>query len=288
VGIVRARAAVPARDWFDKALAACAERPLQASMVLGYYSGASRRMGKLALRLAESERSGLERLWPGLPMDHWGLDEAARAALLLAVADSPADEFRVLALQAYELGDSREQESWLRALWLLPRGERFTNEVIDACRTNIKPLFEAIACENPYPSRYFPQLNFNQMVLKTLFMGVELSRIIGFEQRLNRELSEMANDYVSEREAAGRGVPADIWLVIASHAGAEALTRLYRYSHDPDPRHRYHAAVGLGLRGDPAQRPRMEDLLQQERDPKVISALQASLTRLAARARNAG
>jgi len=69
---------------------------------------------------------------------------------------------------------------------------------------------------------------------------------------------------------------------------AEALARVYRFGQGPEPRHRYHAAVGLGLRGDPAQRPRMEDLLKQERDPKVMSALRASLTRIAARGGNPG
>ena len=34
---------------------------------------------------------------------------------------------------------------------LLPGPEQFLPIAVDACRTNILPLFEAIACENPYP-----------------------------------------------------------------------------------------------------------------------------------------
>ena len=56
---------------------------------------------------------------------------------------------------------------------------------------------EAIACENPYPARYFPELNFNQMVLKALFTGVALARIIGCDGRVTSELSRMAADYAS-------------------------------------------------------------------------------------------
>ena len=114
------------------------------------------------------------------------------------------------AIACYERGDSREQQSWLKSTAILPLPDRFLRTVIDACRTNILPLFEAVACENPYPARYFPERNFNQLVLKALFNGVALSRIVGLPSRLNAELTRMAGDYADERRAAGRAVPADI------------------------------------------------------------------------------
>ncbi len=95
-------------------------------------------------------------------------------------------------------------------------------QAVDACRTSIQPLFEAIACDNPYPAGHFPELNFNQMVLKALFNGVALSRIVGLQGRLNPEMSRMAGDYAAERRAAGRAVPADIDLaMIATDRGQE-------------------------------------------------------------------
>ena len=288
VRAVRARCGDTERAWFDKANLAAAKGPALKSHVLGCYSGASRKLGKQALLLDGSERTGLHALVPGFPIDHWGLDEAARAALLLAFADLPPGEFRQFALQAYELGDSREQESWLRALWLLPDCGRFRDHAIDACRTNIKQLFEAIACENPYPARFFPELNFNQLAMKCLFMGIEVSRILGLEERLNADLSRMSNDYASEREAAGRAVPADIWLVLAPFAGAGALERVQRYCHNADPLHRVHAALGLGLRRDPARVPELRAWLQQEQEPRVVAAIQSALKRIAPQERSAG
>ena len=56
-----------------------------------------------------------------------------------------ADTFAAAAVACYDQGDAREQESWLKALALLPAPERFLPQAIDACRTNIVPLFEAIA-----------------------------------------------------------------------------------------------------------------------------------------------
>ena len=75
-------------------------------------------------------------------------------------------------------------------------------------------VFEAIACENPYPRRHFVELPWNQMVLKAAFSGVALTRIVGLAERRNPELARMAADYAAERRAAGRPVPDDLALVI--------------------------------------------------------------------------
>ena len=48
------------------------------------------------------------------------------------------------------------------------------------------------------------------MVLKALFTGVTLARIIGLDERVTPELGRMAADYASERRAAGRSVPEDL------------------------------------------------------------------------------
>ena len=161
---------------------------------------------------AKAGRSALAAADPRF--DRWTVDDVARAVLLLARAETGRGAFAEAAVACYERGDSNEQRSWMRAVALLPEPERFLPTVIDACRTNILPLFEAIACENPFPARYFPERNFNQMVLKALFNAVALSRIAGLAGRQNVELARMAGDYASERRAAGRTVPADIGLAM--------------------------------------------------------------------------
>jgi hypothetical protein len=154
------------------------------------------------------------------PFDRWTIADAARAALLLTIAErtADADAFVKAALACYERGDSAEQLSWLKSTAILPWPDRFLGTVIDACRTNILPLFEAVACENPYPAQHFPDRNFNQLVLKALFNGVALSRIVGLPGRLNAELTRMAGDYADERRAAGRAVPADIGLAMQNRS----------------------------------------------------------------------
>ncbi len=202
--VLELRLSPPNWEWLQQAASGG-----KSSQVLANYTGASR-LGKAALRLNSSEQERLRHLHPRLIVSNWGLDEAARAVILLAVAGSDPERFPEVALQCYELGDSREQESWLRGLSVLPEGHYFLATAIDSCRTNIIPIFEAIACENPYPSVHFPELNFNQMVLKCLFNRIALSRIIGLQSRLNAELSRMADHYGRELTAAGRPVPNDI------------------------------------------------------------------------------
>lgn len=177
------------------------------------YTSAPRKIGRGALSLTAIESGQLQVLVPDVGFDRWTLADAARGLLLLTAAESvDANAFYALATACLERGDAREQESWMRGVSLLPAAGRFLPLVIDACRTNVIPLFEAIACDNPYPAAHFPERNFNQVVLKALFNNIPIARIVGLRRRMNPELSRMAADYAAERRAAGRPVPADIGL----------------------------------------------------------------------------
>ncbi len=194
----------PGRQWLVQALGRAERGSLDD--LLTAYTAASRRMGDRPLPIpAEAATDAFER---------WSLEDAARALLLLRRAETSPATFRDDAIACYDQGDAREQRSWLRAVGTLPDPEQFLAAAIDACRSSILPIFEAIACENAYPSRYFPERNFNQVVLKALFSGVALSRIVGLDGRLNAELTRMASDYADERRAAGRSVPADIGMAM--------------------------------------------------------------------------
>ena len=277
--VLKRRIAPEARAWLEQALAATAP-PVDPERLGGCYAQASRRVGKEALSLDGHEREKLLQLNPMISLDGWGADEAARAGLLLSLSGLAPDENRAMVLRCYEQGDSREQASWLRSLSLLPGCERFLDIATDACRTNIQPLFEAIACENPYPALYFPQLNINQMVLKSLFSGIALSRILRLETRLNPELATIADDYVSEREAAGRSVPSDIWLVLAPKIGSGGLARVHGYLEHEDPEHRYWAAVGLGLNGSSVNREVLLAARERERESTILQAINISLDQI--------
>jgi hypothetical protein len=208
--LARRRASSTGQDWFEGAVAATDPR-FDLAAFLHAFTAAARRLGKGVVTLRSEEVAGLGELGVICPPTGWGLDELGRVALLLrAAARLPAGELGALVDECYAQGDSRERQAVLRALALLPEPERYLALAVEACRSSIQPLFEAIACENTYPAEHFPELNFNQLVLKALFTSVAVERIVGLEARVTPELRRMAADYRNERRAAGRSVPSDI------------------------------------------------------------------------------
>ena len=215
---VHARCSEPAARWFAEALETAARGSDE--QLLARYTAASRQVGTAPLNVTGSPAAA-----PGFEattVAHWTLADAARTSLLLArAATADPAAFAALAVQHFEHGDTGEQLSWLRGVGFLPQPERFLPLVVDACRTNIVPLFEAVACENAFPALYFPEHNLNHLVMKALFNNVRLARIVGLGPRLNAELARMATDFAAERRAAGRSVPPDIDLALsgARHEG---------------------------------------------------------------------
>ena len=217
VSALRAQISAAAAAWLDDALTRAARGPR--THLPRLYTEASRHLGRTTAVAAAVQADPELRAFP---LHHWTADDVGRLLLLLARYDAHGDaEGFATALECYEQGDAREQQSWLRTVALLPQPDRFLATAIDACRSSIVPVFEAIACENTYPAAYFPERNFNQVVLKALFNGVALERIVGLRGRLNADLSRMARDYAAERQAAGRSVPADISLAMLDGVAAQ-------------------------------------------------------------------
>jgi hypothetical protein len=219
--LVERRTAPASIEWLARTCAAIGGAPSRGGL-LEDFTAATRRLGRARLEPTEEEIARLAGAGVGWPIGTWGADELGRVALLVAAASHwPETVLEALVEECYRQGDGAERQAVLRALPLLPAPERFLEIAVDACRSHIQPLFEAIACENPYAALHFPELNFNQMVLKALFTGVALSRILGLEGRLTPELSRMAADYASERRAAGRSVPQDIAMVTEGRGTGE-------------------------------------------------------------------
>jgi hypothetical protein len=179
------------------------------------WSGAGRRLGKGALSLSPAEVSALRSAGAAFVPQGWGADECGRALLLVtALGELPAAEHLPVVEELYRTGETRERQALLRALAYLPDQARFTALAIDSVRANVVSELEAIACENPFPGRHFPEPAFNQLVMKSLFNAISLRRIEGLPDRRSPELQRMVTAYASERRAAGRVVPDDVALVL--------------------------------------------------------------------------
>lgn len=182
--------------------------PMPSERLFSAFTGLERRAGKAVLTIAPEERAILG------PTAIDSAGELARVLLLLAAEDhAPRGSYGAILQRAYDDGDNRERIAVLRALPFLARPDEALPAAIEATRTHVVPIFEALACENTFPADHFPDLNFNQMALKAAFVGTALSRIVGLEKRRTPELARMAGDYAAERRAAGRSVPGDLSLL---------------------------------------------------------------------------
>jgi hypothetical protein len=97
-------------------------------------------------------------------------------------------------------------------LSFLDIGARGLPIVRDALRTNDTRLVAAAL--GPYAAEHLDAPAYRQGVLKCVFMGIPLAGIHGLDRRADDELARMLRAYAEERMAAGRAVPADVWLIV--------------------------------------------------------------------------
>lgn len=196
------------RDWFaeslDQLAAGAAERDLH--IVLGY---APRRLGKADLDLSAGDRAAADAAYPGWDPSGWSIDGAARVAALLFFKGERS--FAEIFKDLRRTSDVAEMIALYRGLPLYPEPVALSFEAGEGLRSNLKPVFEAIAHRNPFPRDHFDEHRFNHMVLKALFVGSKLAPIIGLDARANPELARILIDYARERWAAGRPVSDELW-----------------------------------------------------------------------------
>lgn len=197
-----------AAPWFAEALEALERNPSERDLhiLLGL---APRRLGKADLVLEEADLAAAGAARPGWDPSGWSVDGAARVAALLAFrGERPfAEVFKDLR----RTSDVAEMIALYRGLPLYPDPAALDFEVGEGLRSNLRPVFEAIAHRNPFPRDHFEQHRWNHMVLKALFVGSELAPIIGLDERANPELARILIDYAEERLAAGRSITPELW-----------------------------------------------------------------------------
>ena len=206
-------------------------------------------------------------------LDAWAADDAARAALLLAVAAGRPDELARAVEDLYSTGDGREKAGIVRTLVLLPEAQRFVPVALDCGRTHDMTLFRALACGNAFASLHYSEREFNAFAMKAVFVGVSASDILGLPSRLNPELSRMAVDYVNERESAGRPVPPSVWDLVGPRPPEGAVGRLIGYLNNSISDHRVGSARALVRVGDARARSFLLERAAVESDPGVADVL---------------
>jgi hypothetical protein len=166
-----------------------------------------RKVGRVELPLAPDDIAAARRLRARWHPQTWASDEAARVAMLLAIHNGDDHTFAARVDRLCTTAEVTEHIAYLKGFAVFPAAKQLHERAREGVRSSIGPVFEAIACHNPYPFDHFDEAAWNQMVVKCVFVGAPIDTIVGLRERRNPELVQMLRDFVAERHAAGRPLP---------------------------------------------------------------------------------
>ncbi len=273
--LLRTRVPEPALAWLDRTSEAVrAAPPGRGQLFPTAIAEVSRRMPRGPLAPTPDEHGAAHEILAGWNPERWTLFDAARAVLVLSRADFATKDGVAAIEDCLQYADVGELCSLHRALCLAPNPALFAWHAGEGCRSSMRVVYEAAACDTPLPAEHFDDNAWRQLAIKAVFVGAPLWRVFGLDTRLDAELARMALDLVEERRAAGRHVQPELWLCLGRFAGArgdESLMRELRGEWAPG---RGAAAIACARAGqlDP-----VSSAFERESDPIARAAMDGAL-----------
>ncbi|MBI3509181.1 MAG: EboA domain-containing protein [Bacteroidetes bacterium] len=206
------------------------------------FSKAVRLFGRSELKFSADEYAQAGKICEGWRPPR-SIDKAVRTLILLQIPNENETEYVHTIEDLFSTADAGEQVVIYSALPLFYFPEKFIPRCMEGVRSNMGEVFEAVANENPFPSNYLPEDAFNQMVLKSLFVGKPLYKIQNLHKRPNKKLAHMASDYAHERWAAGRELNPETWQLVGDFLEMKDMTDMYRLSRSENYFERMAAAI---------------------------------------------
>ena len=207
------------------------------------FSAVPRYTGKQELQLCEAEIQAARAKYPGWSPQFWRVDRAARSLLVLSLIEGDRELYLKTLDRVFATADVEELVALYQMLPLLPEPQEYRLRAAEGIRSNMTVVFNAVALNNPYPTQYFDEAAWNQMVLKALFVGSPLYPIQGLDRRTNPTLSMMLIDYARERWAAKRSVSPELWRAMGEFADRTIITDWKRILADSEPVQRMAVAL---------------------------------------------
>lgn len=209
------------------------------------FSSVPRHLGKADLELEDDDLAAASDVRPGWDPDRWSLDQAARTRLLLSLPHADATTYFETIEKVFQTADVGEAVALYQALPLLPHPDQWVFRATEGIRSNMAPVFEAVALRNPFPAEQFDEAQWNQMVLKAVFVGSPLFLIQGLDARANPRLARMLRDFAHERWAASRPVTPELWRLVGRYAGEDGIADLEQVLLAGSPAEQQAAALAL-------------------------------------------
>ncbi|MBA4853399.1 EboA domain-containing protein [Emticicia sp. BO119] len=155
--------------------------------------------------------------------NNWTLDRLVRVYFLTKLDSSDKDSYINAIDTLFDTAENNEAVALISALPFLAYPENWMLRATNAVRSNVGPVFDAIAFENPFPKKHFSEPAWNQLVLKCIFNDKPINKIEGISERANQELADSISYLAHERWSARRNIPTQAWRLVSSFVNKEIL-----------------------------------------------------------------
>ena len=206
--IIQRHATPEAFDWLTAKATALASEGNSAMVLNTTFAMVPRKVGTATIRLQPEEK---QTLYPASQVEGWGLDRLCRVWLLLNLDANHKEGYIQKVENLFATAAMNELVALYSALPVLAYPDAWRHRCTEGIRSNVGTVLEAIMCNNVYPSQQLEEKAWNQMVLKAFFTEKPVHKIVGLDERRNRELAYILSDYAHERWAAGRDVHVQLW-----------------------------------------------------------------------------
>lgn len=231
-------------------------------MLYTSFSTVPRHTGKEVVQLTEEELKSAGSLRKNWRPENWTADQLARVLLVLSYAGQGKEEFLDKIEKIFITSDLGEAVALYKGLPLYPYPEEFKDRAAEGIRSNITTVFDAVAHNNPYPSEYMDEGAWNQIVLKALFVGSSLYKIMGLDERANPTLAKMLVEYAHERWSAGRDISPELWRPVGPFIDENYADEIEKVLNHPDKIQKHAAILAL----ESSSWSGKDDLLKNYRD----------------------
>lgn len=216
------------------------------------FVAAPRFLSKKIIHTSDAEKAALNLEIPGFSVEGWSLVRLSRVWLLTQLDSSSREEYTKNIETLFDTAEMNELVALYSALPLLSYPDQWLFRATDAVRSNMGFVFDAIALHNPFPEKYFSELAWNQLVLKTIFNDKPIHFIEGLGNRSNEKLAVTLSDFAHERWAAGRSVPAQVWRLTGKYLTPALLADMQHLFDSEKEEDRQAAALACGEASLPA------------------------------------
>ena len=202
-----------------------AAQPLE---LMTAFVAAPRFLAKRTIKPTVEQTMELNEILPGLMVEDWGVVRLSRVWLLSCLSSADKDAYCRHIETLFDTAEMNELVALYSALPVLEYPDKWLFRATDAVRSNMGVVFDAIALRNPYPTQYFTEPAWNQLVLKAIFNDKPLHFIVGLEERANESLAFTLSDFAHERWSAGRAIAPQVWRLVSKFLNEALLSDLQK------------------------------------------------------------